>query len=219
MGSWALQLTSERSPLFALIGIALALGLSPGPASLYVTAHALRNGRRAGMTAAVGLCAGTVFTGLICSRADVSTLLTNPDLAIVFRKVAAAYLLFLAVMLARRRPRQDGHAPVATKRGRMIFVGGCLLNVLNPYQYSFYILVVPSVIGSVGGTLDRAAIIKGGLIYLSVVAVIYVSLALTIGGLRQFAALRPQTARHLIASPAVLLAAAAAYLGFGNALR
>lgn len=219
MLSWALQLMDGRSPFMVLISIAVALGLSPGPASLYVSAHALRDGRRSGVVAAVGLCAGTVLTCLISSFAVVSKLLTDPDLAFAFRKVAAAYLLFLAVTMAMRQSRRDGGALVETRRGGMIFVGGCLLNVLNPYQYSFYVLVVPSVIGSVGGALDRAAVIKGGLIYLSVVAVIYVGLALGIGGLRRFAAQRPRIARCLIAAPAALLAGAALYLGFGDALR
>lgn len=219
METWALQLTGKRSCVLALIGIAVVLGLSPGPARLYVVAHALRDGRRSGVVAAIGLCVGTILSCLISSLTGISSLLTQPGLALVFHKVAAAYLLFLAVMLARRRSNRNVDASVETKRGGMIFVGGCLLNVFNPYQYSFYLLVVPSVISSVGGALDRAAILKSGVIYLSVVSVIYMTLALSAGWVGRFSVQRPGIARRLVAVPAVALAIMAVSLGFGDWLR
>lgn len=150
MEQWAVPTAGGLQAVFALISVAVALGASPGPATIYVAAHSLRHGHVCGVVAAAGLCAGAALTCLISSIALSSAIMAEPELQWFFRKIATVYLLFLAIMTARQRPRREEDVSLALSKNVMIFVGGCLLNAVNPYQYSFYIVIIPAMMSTTG---------------------------------------------------------------------
>jgi threonine/homoserine/homoserine lactone efflux protein len=129
--------------LAAFAATALVLLLIPGPAVLYIVSQSVEHGRRAGLTASLGVHAGTLVH-VTAAALGLSAILVSSSLAFgAVRLVGAAYLIYLGVRTLAGRGG-DGDAPVKheARLGR-IFRQGALVNVTNPKTALFFFAFLP----------------------------------------------------------------------------
>ena len=126
-------------PLF-LAG-ALALAVTPGPDMAFVLATSASKGGRAGLVAASGVAAGSLFW-ILASTAGLTALLAASEHALlVVRWVGGAYLIYLAIQAMRHL----GDAPKGRPAGTLsaAFRRGLMTNLLNPKVGLFFIAFLP----------------------------------------------------------------------------
>lgn len=122
--------------LLAFIGVVQLAAMSPGPDFVLVTRHAALSGRRAGVSAALGIACG-VFAWAVVAAFGVAALLAASAVAFSIVKLAgAAYLAYLGVKSLRAAIR-GGSAALAEARSRTVsswvaFRQGLVTNLLNP---------------------------------------------------------------------------------------
>ena len=116
------------SPLLSLAVFAVAVTVTPGPNNVMVAASAANHGLRATLPQVLGIAIGFVVM-LVLVGLGVAGLLSTlpPALSRVLRWVAVAWLLLLAVRIARAGAPGSGPA-----RPPMGFVGAALFQWVNP---------------------------------------------------------------------------------------
>jgi threonine/homoserine/homoserine lactone efflux protein len=126
-----LQQDPSASGIAGLVLSAAVLMGSPGPSTMSVTAVGAAFGLRRALPYAAGLIAGTVVVLLAVAAGLVAMLLAVPRLAPLLTLAAAAYIIYLAVRIARAPPlsARDGVATAPS------FLGGLLLAAANPKAY------------------------------------------------------------------------------------
>lgn len=134
----------------------LVLNATPGVDLLLTVARTLQGGARAGAAAALGIAAGSALHALAAAFGLASLLAVSPRAFGLLQALGAAYLLWLALALARRAWRgapagAPGSAAVAEPAARRLqadFRSGLLTNLLNPKVALFFLAFVPQFIGA-----------------------------------------------------------------------
>lgn len=104
---------------------------SPGPANIAVATVAMRKGRKAGLTFAIGLSFGLAFWGIVAA-AGFGALLSEAGIFLqALRIVGGLYLLWLAYGSVRSAIANSDSSDHKLGGGRL-FVQGLLLNLSNP---------------------------------------------------------------------------------------
>ena len=145
----------DASSLLMFILAGWLLNLTPGPDVLYIVRHAMRQGVRAGMVAALGIVSGC-FVHVLAAALGVGALLAASATAFtVLKWVGAAYLAWMGVKLLLARPgtspmlaastAENAAAPEVLPLSR-IWRQGFLTNVLNPKVALFFLAFVPQFI-------------------------------------------------------------------------
>ncbi|GBF57323.1 homoserine/homoserine lactone efflux protein [Candidatus Phycosocius bacilliformis] len=129
-----------------LIVIAL-LELTPGPNMAWLATLTLERGRRAGLSAVLGVGAGLALY-LCAALAGLGALLAQqPQLLAGLRWLGVAYLVYLACepWLERlwTRPQAAGPPEDAAPHRLRHFAQGLTLNLLNPKAALFYVTLLP----------------------------------------------------------------------------
>ena len=113
-------------------GIALLLGLSPGPDNLFVLMQSATQGRRAGLLVTLGLCTGLLAHTAAVALGLAALLASSPAAFGALKLAGAAYLLYLA-WGAWRAPaalsEQQGQPALQPWR---LYGRGVLMNLSNP---------------------------------------------------------------------------------------
>lgn len=127
----------------AFLAACIALNLTPGLDTFYILARSGREGRAAGVAAALGINAGCLVHTLAAVLGLSAVLMTSALAFAALKYLGAAYLAWtgLRMLLAR----QEARAPTAT-RGlgfAAAFRQGLLTNVLNPKVALFYLAFLP----------------------------------------------------------------------------
>lgn len=148
--------------LAALAGAAILLALVPGPDLIFVLTEAMLRGRRAGLTAALGLGSGLIFhVGAV--TLGVATLVQGSPVAFtILRYLGAAYLLYLAwkAFSARNATRLNDRPAEAPLAG--IYRRAVLMNVTNPKVAIFFLAVLPQFAHPERGHLEVQMLMLGG---------------------------------------------------------
>ena len=146
--------------LMLFIAAGLLLNLTPGPDVMYISAHAMRSGLRAGAVAALGISAGCVVH-IAAAALGLSALLAASSTAFALLKwVGAVYLAWVGVQMLRAALRKQAINKIAfgadgtSGTGRFdlnlplrtVFRRGFLTNVLNPKVALFFLAFVPQFI-------------------------------------------------------------------------
>ncbi|MBK6599762.1 MAG: LysE family translocator [Proteobacteria bacterium] len=164
--------------LFVLAGI--LLNLTPGQDSMFIIGRSLTGGLRAGVAAAVGISAGSIFHTLAAALGLSAILATSPAAFTIVKLVGAAYLVYLGLkMLLAKSSNGDvaASATVSSVDARSAFLQGVVTNILNPKVALFFLAFLPQFIevGSANQTLAFLALgatfIVTGLIWCLVLAV------------------------------------------------
>lgn len=135
-------------PLF--IVTALVLNATPGVDLLLTLSRTLQQGWRAGVAAALGVGAGCVVHALAAAVGLATLLAASPWAFTAIKWAGAAYLLYLALGLARTALAGGGAAragaAVAAAPLQQVFLQGFLTNVLNPKVALFFLALLPQFI-------------------------------------------------------------------------
>lgn len=118
--------------LLILLGWAIAGG-SPGPATLAISGTSMGMDRLAGLSMAAGIVCGSAIWGIAAGMCMSAVMLAHAWLFEVVRYAGAAYLLYLAVKLARRALRPGLlEAKMQSDGPGWLFFKGVLIHVTNP---------------------------------------------------------------------------------------
>ena len=130
-------------PMFAAFALAgLALNIVPGADMTFVIATAARNGRRDGITAALGIGAGALVH-VLAAVLGLSAILASSQAAFnLIKWVGAAYLLYVAVSLVLPRRAESPQEP-RRQSGWRLFRAAALVNILNPKVALFFLAFLP----------------------------------------------------------------------------
>lgn len=151
-----LGISVQQLGLFVVAG--LLLNLTPGPDVLFIVSKALRQGRRAGIWAALGITAGC-GVHIVAAALGVSALIATSQTAFTVLKWAgAAYLVWTGLkLLLSRTPNtiniiangEDSALAEGHFDSRMawdVLWAGFLTNVLNPKVAIFFLAFLPQFI-------------------------------------------------------------------------
>jgi threonine/homoserine/homoserine lactone efflux protein len=130
----------------------LILNLTPGPDMMYVIAHSLGQGRRAGTVSALGISTGALFHATAATIGIAAVLRSSPLAFNVIRYAGAAYLVYLGIRLMFRR-RTAPEAGIASPPAplRAIFRQGVITDVLNPKVALFFLAFLPQFVSPARG--------------------------------------------------------------------
>jgi threonine/homoserine/homoserine lactone efflux protein len=152
----------DSATLVAFSLTALVLLLIPGPAVLYIVSQSVEHGRRAGITATLGVHAGTLVH-ITAAALGLSAILVSSSLAFgAVRLVGAAYLIYIGVraLIGRDGGGNIETAPRDPRPGR-IFRQGILVNVTNPKTALFFFAFLPQFINPHGDAVPEQIVVLG----------------------------------------------------------
>ena len=127
------------------VAAGVLLNLTPGPDVLCVVSHSLRYGRRAGMTAALGIACGCCVHIVAAALGLSAILMVSSTAFAVLKYLGAAYLLWVGLrMLFASAPTVWGGVGAWQQRGLwQIFWRGFATNALNPKVALFFLAFLP----------------------------------------------------------------------------
>lgn len=137
--------------LLAFSGLNLSLCLIPSPEMVYVITQSSLQGRWAGVVFAAGICFALAVQVLVMAF-GVSTLIQTMPLAFTgLKMIGACYLAYLA-WLVYRQPI-DTLATSVKKEGKVsLFRKGVAINITNPMNPLFLLLVFPNFVSPEQGS-------------------------------------------------------------------
>lgn len=151
--------------LIAFFGVAVLLGLSPGPDNVFVLLQSAQRGWRAGMAVVAGLCAGLVVHTAAVALGLAAVFASSPTAFAVLKWCGAAYLAYLAWQ-AWRAPVTLGHAPAQQQplQGRALWrmAGrGMVMSLTNPKLLIFFLAFLPQFADPLRGSLALQTMVLG----------------------------------------------------------
>ena len=151
--------------LIAFFGVAVLLGLSPGPDNVFVLLQSAQRGWRAGMAVVAGLCAGLVVHTAAVALGLAAVFASSPTAFAVLKWCGAAYLAYLAWQ-AWRAPVTLGHAPAPQQplHGRALWrmAGrGMVMSLTNPKVLIFFLAFLPQFADPQRGSLALQTMVLG----------------------------------------------------------
>jgi len=140
---------TENLLLFVVTG--LVLNATPGVDMAYTVTRTLQFGARGGVAAALGISTGCAVHAVAAALGLAALLATSALAFDVVKWAGAAYLLWLALQMARSAATATTtDAPrstvVTTTSVRRIYLQGLLTNVLNPKVALFFLALLPQFI-------------------------------------------------------------------------
>jgi threonine/homoserine/homoserine lactone efflux protein len=152
--------------LWAFVGIALVVIISPGPDTVLVTKNAILHGRNAALGTSFGVNTGLLIW-TVATAVGVAALVRESAVAFtVLKLVGAVYLVWLgaqALLAARRHrtpelPAERAGAPMGALLG---FRQGLLSNLANPKIAVFFTSLLPQFVSSRHSDLVPFALLGG----------------------------------------------------------
>lgn len=132
--------------------------IAPGPDLAYMVAVGLGGGRRAALSAIVGICSGMGIYAVVVI-AGMGTIVASSPLALTLIKMfGAGYLLWLGIGALRS-------ARTAAGNQRTLVVGrwylrGLLVSITNPKLLLFFIALLPQFIGEAASPTLQLALLS-----------------------------------------------------------
>ncbi|GLW53492.1 LysE family translocator [Kitasatospora phosalacinea] len=199
--------------LLLFLGVDVLLVCTPGPDWLHIAARGLGQGRRAALTAVIGVCAGYAVHTLLSAAGLAAALRAVPALLPALRLAGAGYLALLAVgMLLALRRGGTGRAVTAAsgpQPTRTVLRQSLLTALLNPKGLLLYLSLVPQFVTPDGSLPVGGQVAALGALNVLCCAAVYSAVALGAARLGGRLGSTPAAARRLSAVSAVLLLAVA----------
>ncbi|GAA2596163.1 LysE family translocator [Actinomadura fulvescens] len=147
------------NPLLFLLA-ATTLIVIPGPNHLYITARSIAEGRRAGITSALGVETGTIVH-MVAAAAGLSAVIAASSTAFgIVRYAGAAYLVYMAIRTFRSRGGHDTPDLKPQSLGR-VYLDGALVNILNPKVILFFLAFLPQFVDQEAGAVPMQILVMG----------------------------------------------------------
>ena len=123
-----------------ILSAALLATASPGPATLTIADLSMRQGRRLGLAAALGVTTGSLTWSIAASLGLGALMLANVWAAEMLRDFGAGYLLYLALRSARQAlwPTAARSEQVETLSPGQAYRRGLALHLTNPKAILFF---------------------------------------------------------------------------------
>lgn len=124
-------------PDLLLVYLAFIIAVaSPGPSNLAIIGTAMGQGRKAGITLALGVVTGSISWGILSAIGVAALIATSATALTLIKIIGGLYLLYLALRSARSALASGETAmPQATARGLgtgRIYLRGLLMHLTNP---------------------------------------------------------------------------------------
>ncbi|HEV3123395.1 MAG TPA: LysE family translocator [Candidatus Dormibacteraeota bacterium] len=181
-----------NAQLFAFIGVAALLTITPGADMALVTRVALTRGRPTALKTIAGICSGLMVHATASAVGLSAILLRSARAFDTVKLIGAVYLLFLGVQAVRESRRSDEelarHLEAPATRGIAVlnhpYAMGLLSNVLNPKVALFYLTFLPQFLSPGDPILAKSLLLAGihatlGVIWLVAYATLIVRLRAT----------------------------------------
>lgn len=134
------------------------LSLAPGPDMMFIVANAVAAGRRAGVTAALGMSTGLAVHTVAAAFGLGALLQAAPAVLDTVRFIGAGFLLYLAITSWRAsrkhtEPEPEPAEPITPRRSiRRVYVMAVLTNLANPKVILFYLAFFPQFLSTGPGS-------------------------------------------------------------------
>lgn len=171
----------SHQSIFEFLIASLFIELTPGPNMAYLAAVGLRQGRRAGYFAVVGIGLGHVVVGVITSIGLSQLIIQVPSLYTALRWSGVVYLCYLAWEAWQNADDQGGDV---AQSGRDYMVKGFVTNILNPKLYIFYISVLPTFVDLKSNIATQISTLT--MIYVFTATAVHFSIVAAAGVLQPF---------------------------------
>ena len=164
--------------LITFFGVALLLGLSPGPDNLFVLVQSAQRGWRVGLCVVLGLCLGLVGHTAAVALGLAAVVATSPMLFTALKLCGAAYLAYLAwgawhaPVSVEESARAQEQRDVLTLRSAMGWVGrGVIMNLTNPKVLIFFLAFLPQFADPARGSVPVQVMVLGSVFMLATLLV------------------------------------------------
>ena len=137
--------------LWAFLGVAVVIVLTPGIDMALITKNALVHGRTAALGAAVGVNAGVALWTFGAAVGLATVVATSATAFTAIKLAGALYLVYLglqALRAARRPSALSGLRGRSVVTGAAAFRQGLLSNLLNPKVAVFFTSLLPQFVSS-----------------------------------------------------------------------
>lgn len=176
-------------PVF-LLAVTLLL-ITPGPDMIFVLAHSLGGGRRAGIAAMLGVATGA-WLHVLLAVLGLSALLGASTTAFnIVRFAGAAYLAYLGLRFLLAKGSALAVDPARARPVGAIWRQGMITNLLNPKAALFTLAFLPQFTAPELGPIWAQMMVLG-LIIVAVMVLVDLPLVLAAGLVAQRLAARPR---------------------------
>jgi threonine/homoserine/homoserine lactone efflux protein len=147
----------------------IVLNLVPGPGMMFMMAHGITGGRRAGVAAAFGMASGTTIHTVAAALGLSALLAAAPHALDVVRVGGAIFLLYLAIQALREsgKPGRESLGTVNASGVRSLertYLSAILTNLANPKVVLFFLAFVPQFITPSGWSTTTQILLLGALL-------------------------------------------------------
>ncbi|WP_447956236.1 LysE family translocator [Vreelandella sp. EE7] len=164
------------------LSAAVLLNLSPGPDIAFILGQTLRNGRRQGLAAMLGIWTGAGVHAVMAA-AGLSAILATSALAFsIVKWLGAAYLIWLGIKMLLSRGDSFVSGEHSNKPGsRSVYWQGVLVSALNPKVAIFFLAFLPQFVVPGAGSTGAQLFLHGTLI---IVVAAFIETPLVLAGAR-----------------------------------
>lgn len=147
------------------LAAAVLLNLSPGPDIAFILGQTLRNGRRHGIAAMMGIWSGAALH-VVMAAVGLSAILATSAVAFsIVKWIGAAYLIWLGIkMLLSRGDSFISSEGGSHQRLHSIYWQGVLVSALNPKVAIFFLAFLPQFVVEGAGPASAQLLLHGTLI-------------------------------------------------------
>lgn len=157
--------------LIAFFGIALLLGLAPGPDNVFVLLQSAMRGPRAGLTVVLGLCTGLLFHTAAVALGLATLFAASATAFTVLKVCGALYLAWLAWQAFRASVDAPVQAGEGTGDGWQMYRRGVVMNVTNPKVAIFFLAFLPQFVSPAQGSVALQIAVLGAVFMLATLLV------------------------------------------------
>ena len=212
----------DAASLWGFFGVALLLGVTPGPDNLFVLMQSARRGWRMGLCVVLGLCLGLVVHTSAVALGLAAVFAASEIAFSVLKFVGAAYLLYLAwgawsapvQPLAMEVARTQADAGAAGLSDAARWLGqGVIMNLTNPKVLIFFLAFLPQFADPGRGSVSLQIMVLGA-VFIAATLLVFGAIACAAG---TFGALLQRSAgaqRWLGRASALIFAGLALRLAF-----
>ena len=164
--------------LITFFGVAVLLGLSPGPDNLFVLVQSAQRGWRVGLCVVLGLCLGIVGHTTAVALGLAAVVAASPMLFTALKLCGAAYLVYLAwgawhaPVAAEDATAAQTQRDVLTVRSGLRWAGrGMVMNLTNPKVLIFFLAFLPQFADPARGSVALQVMVLGSVFMLATLLV------------------------------------------------
>jgi threonine/homoserine/homoserine lactone efflux protein len=204
----------DPSIVLAFVAACVVISIVPGPDMMFIIAHGIARGRRAGVIAALGMSSGIIGHTIAAALGLSAVITAAPMVLDVVRIVGAVILVYLAISALRSTATTvTENSTVLTGRSlRRTYVMALLTNLSNPKMILFYVAFVPQFVTADSGWSTPVQFLVLGGILVVVGLLVDASVGVLAGSLAALLLRRPAVRRWLNRLSAAIFGALAVRL-------